>query len=185
MTGPDATLTLRPAQRADAVPLAALGERSFIEKFGHMYAAEDLAAFLDKAHAPGAVAAEIADPGLRICLAERERRLVGFCKLVMRCGWPEHARGSAAIELKQLYTDPTMTGLGIGAALTDWALAEAREFGADEIQLSVWSGNLGAQRFYARYGFVHVADIEFWVGRQCDAEFLFARMLGQATPPPS
>jgi len=59
----------------------------------------------------------------------------------------------------------------------DWALAEALGFGADEVQLSVWSGNHGAQRFYRRYGFEHVADIEFWVGEQCDEEFLFAKML--------
>ena len=170
-----AELTLRNAAADDAAELAALGARSFVEKFGHMYAAQDLATFLVKAHSEAPVAAEIADPGMRIRLAERGGIVVGFCKLVMACGWPEHARGTRVIELKQLYTDPAMTGLGIGAALTDWALAEARAFGADEMQLSVWSGNDGAQRFYARYGFAHVADIEFWVGEQCDAEFLFAR----------
>lgn len=95
----------------------------------------------------------------------------------MACGWPGHARGSNAIELKQLYTDPARTGGGIGASLMDWALGEARAFRADEVQLSVWSENHGAQRFYARYGFTKIADIEFWVGDQCDAEFLFALML--------
>ena len=49
--------------------------------------------------------------------------------------------------------------------------------GADEVQLSVWSGNTGAQRFYRRYGFEKVADIDFWVGRQRDDEFLFALVL--------
>ena len=67
-----------------------------------------------------------------------------------------------------------MTGRGLGAALMDWAIAEARGLGADAIQLSVWTGNDGAQRFYARYGFVKVADIDFWVGEQRDEEFLFA-----------
>ena len=52
-----------------------------------------------------------------------------------------------------------------------------RAFGADEIQLSVWSGNDGAQRFYRRYGFEKVADIDFWVGQQRDEEHLFAKML--------
>jgi len=81
------------------------------------------------------------------------------------------------VELKQLYTAPDKTGSGIGAALMEWAEAQARQFGADEIQLSVWSGNHGAQRFYARHGFAKVADTEFWVGSQRDEEFLFARML--------
>ena len=103
--------------------------------------------------------------------------MVGFCKLVMACGWPEHLRGTRAIELKQLYLEPALLGGGIGKRLMDWALAEARDDGADEMQLSVWSGNDGAQRFYARYGFEKVADIEFWVGNQCDEEFLYARIL--------
>ena len=63
------------------------------------------------------------------------------------------------------------------SALMDWALAEAGALGADEIQLSVWSGNTDAQRFYQRYGFARVADTHFWVGEQCDEEFLFARMI--------
>ena len=59
----------------------------------------------------------------------------------------------------------------------DWALAEARALGCDAVQLSVFSENFGAQRFYARYGFGKIADIEFWVGNHCDHEYLFERRL--------
>ncbi|MEC8178679.1 MAG: GNAT family N-acetyltransferase, partial [Pseudomonadota bacterium] len=61
----------------------------------------------------------------------------------------------------------------IGAALMDWAMAEARERGHDAVQLSVWSENFGAQRFYQRYGFAKIADIDFWVGNHRDDEFLY------------
>jgi len=170
-------ITLRAAAPDDAEAIAELGRRAFVAKFGHMYVPVDLAYFLDNYHSPGPVSAEIADPDLRVCLAERDGKLAGFCKLVMRCTWPEHRRGSAPIELKQLYLDPDLTGGGIGRVLMDWAINEARSFGADEIQLSVFSGNDGAQRFYERYGFTRIADIEFWVGDQCDAEFLFAALI--------
>ena len=170
-------MILRPALPADAPALAALGRDSFIAKFGAMYRPEDLAAFLAEQHAPQIVAAQLADPAYRVMLAERDGALVGYCKLGLSCGWPEHARGSHAIELKQLYTAPGATGGGIGSALMDWALAEARALGADEIQLSVWSGNTDAQRFYHRYGIARVADTHFWVGEQRDDEFLFARMI--------
>ena len=53
------------------------------------------------------------------------------------------------------------------------AFAQAREGGADAIQLSVYSENFGAQRFYQRYGFEKVADIGYWVGEQRDDEFLY------------
>lgn len=168
---------LRPASSEDIAALSALGCDSFVAKFGHMYRSEDLAAFLAEIHSPEAVTAEMNAPGRLYRVAEMDHRLVGYCKLGLSCGWPEHARGARVMELKQLYTDPAMTGHGIGAALMDWALDEARARGADEMQLSVWSGNHGAQKFYTRYGFSKVADITFLVGEHVDEEFLFARML--------
>lgn len=170
-------ITLRPARSGDASTLSQLAIDSFVAKFGDMYRPEDLSAFLESTHSEDAVAREIANPLNRYCLADADGSLAGYCKLSLACGWPEHARGRSVIELKQLYTGAGMTGVGIGAVLMDWAMAEARMQGADEIQLSVWSGNDGAQRFYARYGFEKVADITFAVGEQIDEEFLFARML--------
>lgn len=169
-------MELRIAHAADAPLLAELGARSFAVKFGHLYRAEDLSAYLAESHSEAKVAREIVDPQMCVMLALEGERLLGFCKLVMACGWPEHARGSRTIELKQLYTDPDATGRGIGSRLMDWTLDEARRFGADEIQLSVWSGNLGAQKFYERYGFAKIADVHFMVGQQRDEEFLFARL---------
>ncbi len=159
---------------ADALPSA---PGLFVDKFGAMYRPQDLAAYLEEAHSERAIAAELANPQRLYRLAVRGDELLGYCKLGLTCGFPDHARGSKPVELKQLYTAPGATGQGIGAALMDWAMAEARERGADEMQLSVWSGNHGAQRFYARYGFEKVADITFRVGEQIDEEFLFARLL--------
>lgn len=170
-------MILRAASPSDAPALARLGREAFVAKFGHLYRPEDLAAFLNEVHSEAAVSAEIANPRVLYCLAEREGALVAWCKLGLACGWPQHARGTSAIELKQLYTAPGQTGGGLGAALMEWTFAEARAHGTDEIQLSVWSGNDGAQRFYARYGFAKVADIHFMVGQQRDDEFLFARMM--------
>ncbi|MFC3213320.1 GNAT family N-acetyltransferase [Novosphingobium panipatense] len=170
-------MSLRLARTDDASALADLGARSFVAKFGHLYTPENLAAFLAASHSEEKIATELDDPGMRIMVAEEQGRLLGFCKLVMNCAWPEYARGQRTIELKQLYTDPEATGQGIGSQLMDWALAEAAIFGADEMQLSVYSDNPGAQKFYARYGFSKVADIHFMVGDHRDEEFLFARLL--------
>jgi len=171
-------MILRDATPEDASAVAEVGAAAFCAAFAHLYNAEDLAAFLAATHTPAKVAAEIADPAMRVRLAVDEAdRLLGFCKLVMACGWPEHARATSAIELKQLYLDPAITGRGIGGALMAWALDEAAAHGAGEMQISVWSGNHGAQRFYARHGFAKMADIFFMVGRQRDEEFLFAKML--------
>ena len=178
MSGADAVTAaiLRTPGLGDVSSLAALGRDSFIAAFGTMYTPADLAAFLAETHAEDVVVANLADPLRRYCLAERDGALAGYCQIALKCGFPDHARGHAAMELKQLYTAPGATGRGVGTALMDWAMATFAAEGADEVQISVWSGNLGAQRFYARYGFEKVAAITFRVGSQLDEEFLFARM---------
>ena len=170
-------LILRPATSADIPALSRLGIDSFVAKFGYLYRAEDLYPFLDATHSEAALARELADPTRAYCLAERAGRLVGYCKLGLACGWPEHARGQRVMELKQLYTAADVTGGGIGGALMDWAMADLAARGADEVQLSVWSENHAAQRFYQRYGFAKVADTTFHVGTHVDEEYLLARML--------
>jgi ribosomal protein S18 acetylase RimI-like enzyme len=177
LSGPKISALLRSATACDIPALSRLGIDSFVAKFGHLYRNEDLAAYLAEAHSETSVAAELANPDRLYQIAEQDDALIGYCKLGLIGGFPEHARGTQIIELKQLYTAPNATGQGIGAALMDWALAEARARGVDEMQLSVWSGNDGAQRFYARYGFVKVAEVNFWVGSHRDDEFLFSRLL--------
>jgi len=169
-------MILRDATPEDASAVAEVGAAAFCAAFAHLYNAEDLAAFLAASHTPAKVAAEIADPAMRVRLAVDEAgRLLGFCKLVMACGWPEHARAASAIELKQLYLDPAITGRGIGGALMAWALDEAAAHGAGEMQISVWSRNHGAQRFYARQGFEKVGEYGFAVGSTVDREFILRR----------
>ncbi|HMO67357.1 MAG TPA: GNAT family N-acetyltransferase, partial [Novosphingobium sp.] len=163
---------LRDAAPADAAALARLGREAFTAKFGHLYNPADLSAFLADAYAQSTLARALADPQVRYRVAERAGDLIALCRLDLRCGWPEHARGTCVVELKQLYTAPGLTGGGLGSALMDWAVATALGHGADEMQLSVWSENHGAQRFYARFGFAKVADTHFMVGGHRDEEFL-------------
>jgi diamine N-acetyltransferase len=166
-------MILRAATPADAAVLAALGRDSFVAAFGHLYARADLDAFLAAQKTEAAYARKLADPGTRAAIAEMDGIPAGFCILHRPGEFASHSDAKNPLALQQLYTDPKRTGEGIGARLMEWALAEARALETDAIQLSVWSGNLGAQRFYARYGFAKIADIDFMVGNHRDEEFLF------------
>lgn len=170
---PNHALVLRPPSAADVPALATLGRDSFVAKFGPLYRPEDLADFLEGTYSHAVVAAELANPERRYCIAADDDGLAGYCKLAVPSSLAGHGDARRPIEIKQLYTAAGRTGQGIGAALMDWALAEAGAHDADAIQLSVFSGNADAQRFYRRYGFAKTADIDFWVGSQRDAEFLF------------
>ncbi|MFC4254314.1 GNAT family N-acetyltransferase [Croceibacterium xixiisoli] len=177
MTSPT---TLRLATLADTETLAQFARDAFVAAFGTLYAAEDLAAFLAQARSQASYRAHLADPKKRICLAERDGQIAGYALIVLGEGFPERPAPQPAgpVMLSQLYCGADTTGLGIGAALMQWVQAEARGWGADAIQLSVYSENTGAQRFYARHGFAHVADLDFWVGNKRDDEFLYELSLG-------
>ncbi len=168
-------MILRPALPEDAPALAALGRDAFVAAFGHLYEPVNLAQFLDMVHDVDAVAQEIADPSIthRLAADGPGGALAGYAKL-KRPGWyGEYSDAANPISLGQLYTAPQRTGQGIGAALMDWAIGEARAIGCDAMQLSVWSENTRAQAFYQRYGFAKIADIDFWVGNHRDDEFLY------------
>lgn len=170
-------MTLRLATVEDAAALADLGRRAFITKFGHLYSEANLALFLDDAHTEAKVRREIADPDMRVAVIEQDGALTSFCKIMKTSGLPTHTPAQSPMELKQLYTDPDLIGRGQGARLMEWALAQARDWGADEMQISVYADNPQAQAFYRKFGCEKVADIEFWVGDHCDPEFMFARLI--------
>lgn len=171
---------LRPATLDDVPALAALGRDSFTDAFGHLYRPEDLAAFLAEVHDEAVVAGEITGGECRHALAVGDDgALLGYCKLRYPSKLGGNSDARDPLELGQLYCAAAATGRGVGAALMDWALAEARAGGHDAVLLSVYSGNTGAQRFYARYGFAKIADIHFRVGSQLDDEYLFEKRLGE------
>jgi ribosomal protein S18 acetylase RimI-like enzyme len=166
---------LRRATPADAEALAELGRDAFIAAFGHLYRPEDLAAFLDEYRTAGKFRERLADPPTLIQVAEIDGQLAAYCLIVRGERIPERPdpQPRRPVFISQLYCDAAHTGQGLGAALIEWAIAEARAWSADAIQLSVFSENFRAQRFYQRYGFTKVADIDFWVGNHRDDEFLY------------
>lgn len=168
-------MILRPAAPSDVDALAKLATDSFVAAFGHLYKPEDLAAFLAQNRTAEKYRAHMADPVTLIEVAEIDGVLAAYCLIVRGHGFEEQPepRPQRPVFVSQLYCAPAMTGRGLGAALMDWAIAEARAWRADALQLSVFSENFGAQRFYQRYGFRHVADIDFWVGNHRDDEFLY------------
>jgi len=173
------SMTLRLAIADDIEALADLGRRAFVAKFGDLYSAANLAAFLAESHTPEKVARELADPGMAIAVIDEPgdptgKTIGAFCKITYASTLPRHSDALAPFELKQLYTDPGLVGRGMGARLMDWALDQARKAGADELQLSVYADNPDAQRFYARYGLEKIADITFRVGDHIDPEILMA-----------
>lgn len=174
----DANTTIRRAQPADAATLADIGTRTFVETFGHLYAPHDLQAFLDDSHCQEAYARALGDPAYALWLAERDGLAIGYAQ-AGPCGLPHAEVRAQDGELKRLYLLSGEQNGGVGGALFGHALRWLERNGPRTLWISVWSENLGAQRFYARQGFAFVGEYEFPVGEQRDREFMYRRAAGQ------
>lgn len=164
------TARYRDACIDDAAAIRAVYVESFDAIFRHLYRAEDYDAFM-AGHDEAAFARQLGDEAYAFRLAEADGRLVGYCKLGPP-SLPYDPEGRRCIELRQLYLVEAAKGTGVAVALMDWAIVEARRRGAEEMWLSVFSGNPRARRFYARYGFEEVGEFKFMVGSHADDEFL-------------
>jgi ribosomal protein S18 acetylase RimI-like enzyme len=161
----------RDAQAEDSEILAALGRKTFVDTFGHLYPPADLAAFCDEIYAIDAQASIIAHPKTEIRIAAQGAELVGYCQ-IGEFKLPFDAGARRAMEIHRLYVIERVKGAGVAAALMDWALARMRAQGAEDAFLGVYQDNPRAQRFYMRHGFEIVGAYKFPVGGTIDDEFI-------------
>jgi len=165
---------IRDATAADLPAVDRIFRQSFCDTFAHLYAQADLDAFLGQ-FTPEAWAEEFDDGSYRFRVAEVDGEVIGFLKLGPSA-LPIQTR-ARAIELRQLYVLKEQHGSGLAAALTDWAVDEARQQGAQELYLTVYTDNHRARRFYDRYGFQEVGRYDFMVGNHADEDIIMRKML--------
>jgi ribosomal protein S18 acetylase RimI-like enzyme len=94
---------------------------------------------------PGAYA----PPGGRLLIAVQDGTPAGCVAL--------RPQGDARCELKRLFVRPGNRGLGIGRALTDRIVDEARAIGYDQIVLDTLPSMTAAQQLYEALGFKEIA----------------------------
>ncbi|HEX4182091.1 MAG TPA: GNAT family N-acetyltransferase [Caulobacteraceae bacterium] len=164
---------LRVAHTEDAEILTSLGRRTFSATFGHLYPPEDLQTFLDEAHTPALYRAWAADPAYGLWVCEADGEVIGYA-LAGPNTLPHPNAEPGDGELKRIYVAAEAQGLGAGSGLLavalDWLERLQRP-----LWIGVWSENHGAQRLYARQGFVKAGEYEFPVGRSRDHEFIMRR----------
>lgn len=166
---------IRRVTVAEADKLSDLSTATFTETFGHLYLPQDLQAFLSESHSPDAWARKLVDPGIAAWIAELEDGApVGFIA-AGTCKLPIENREPSAGEIQQLYVLAKYHNLRLGSELMDIGLEWLAEQGRDPLYIGVWSENLGAQRFYERYGFRKVGEYGFPVGATVDREFILKR----------
>lgn len=162
------SIIYRDVERHQLMRLGELGARLFVDTFGHLYAAEDLQAFLDKVYSVPGLQSDL-DAGRRIVIAEAGDEWIGYCKMGAM-SLPIDVGGRHTLELKQMYVCRQFHGKGVADGLMQEFLAWAKAQAAQDLYISCWSENHRALAFYRRYGFKEVGAYTFWVGKPADDE---------------
>ncbi|MEL7213356.1 MAG: GNAT family N-acetyltransferase [Pseudomonadota bacterium] len=111
-------------------------QRDIIELFYPEHAYSDLMARLEQEHAR---------PDGIILLAEKDGAPVG-------CGM-SHRLSPTAVELKRIYVDDSARGTGLGRALCEGLIAQARQDGYQTVLLDTSRNLHSARALYAALGF--------------------------------
>ena len=166
---------IRRALAEDAETVARVGRETFLETFIEgfrvPYPPDDLEHFMAHAYTASFNAGRLADPEQAVWLVEREGRAVGYAA-AGPAGLPHPDIRPGDRELKALYLLREAHGAGVAQRLMDTVMAWLERGGPRPLWLGVWSENLRAQRFYARYGFEKAGEYDFPVGKWRDREFI-------------
>jgi len=93
-----------------------------------------------------------ADPAHMLVVAEQDGQIVGTFQLSFLPGLAR--RGTLRAQIEAVRVAENQRGAGLGAAMMEWAIAEARRRGCALMQLTSDKARPDAHRFYAGLGFV-------------------------------
>lgn len=155
---------LRRAQPDDAGALSLLGQATFLETFAGLLDGEDILRHCSSGHATDVYRDWLADAATAIWLAVVAPGDAPVGYLVMAPSRLPVDASPGDLEIKRIYLLHRFQGAGIGGALLDTAIGDARRQGCGRILLGVYAGNERAIAFYQRAGFRGAGQRRFRVG---------------------
>jgi GNAT superfamily N-acetyltransferase len=168
---------LRRAEHGDEAALSLVAGATFLEAYSAFMDRGDLLAHLAAKSSPACFRAWIADPACIVTLAEAPAGAAPLGYTVLTpCDLPVERR-SDDLELLRIYALATGWGSGLGGALMERALADARAAGAGRLLLGTHPANHRAQRFYEKHDFSVVGRRQFRVGNSVFDDPVYARVL--------
>ena len=169
---------IRRGKADDAALLAELGSRTFSDTFAADNTPQNMADYLASAFSPEQLAAELADPNCFFQIAETNGAAVGYSML--RAGNDlDNVTGAKPIEIVRLYVAQESLGSGVGAALMEACIGEAKQRGYQTLWLGVWEHNPRARAFYRKWNFHEVGTHVFQLGDDPQTDILMQRSIAE------
>ena len=164
-------MKIRYATTEDAEMLSELAAKTFYDTFAQDNSPENMETYLRESFSPDIQLQELSESDTIFLIAELEGRPIGFAQLIMN-STNEVIHGRKPLELRRIYASHEYLGKGVGKALMEAIIEEARQRGCDCVWLGVWEKNQRAIDFYRKWGFRVAGTHTFALGADQQNDFV-------------
>jgi diamine N-acetyltransferase len=170
-------LIIRQANVSDAALLTRISLQSFREAFEKDNNPEDFKIYVEEAFSEDQITKDLLEDGSVFYIAYSNGEAAGYARVRTSTEVNDRLPGKKLLELHRLYALNKYIGRGIGKALMNHCLNEAKVRGCEIIWLGVWEHNLHAQGFYRNFGFEKFSSHVFMVGSDPQTDYLLKKEL--------
>lgn len=155
----------------DVKMLSELGAKTFYDTYAPDNTPENINAYMKRSFSTEDQFNELSNPNIIFLIAELGNRHVGYAKLKLDSK-NESITGTNTMEIERIYSLQEYIGKGIGKALMQAAIDEAKQKDCNSIWLGVWEKNPRAINFYKKWGFKEVGTHTFMLGDDPQRDFI-------------
>ena len=166
---------IRKAGFSDAELIATISRETFYDTFAGFNTKEDMDKFLSEQFSKEYLMLQVAAAGNIFLLAYADDKPAGY--VFMKESTHEDLENKNTIEISRLYARTSFIGKGIGKALMDAAIAEAKQLKKEYIWLGVWEHNHRAISFYSKYGFEKFSGQDFILGNDVQRDWVMKKAI--------
>ena len=163
-------IELKDAGKDLASLVADMSRKTFQETFGPYNTAEDMQLFLQNQFTVERLMQEVGKPGHRHILAYVDGIPAGY--VFIKYHSHELLMNEPALEISRIYCLQAFQGKGIGRALMQEALMDAKRANLKWVWLGVWKENTTALAFYSSFGFKIFGTTDFLLGMDMQVDWL-------------
>lgn len=160
-------MQVREATVKDAGPIASICHSQFQVAHKEGMTQDDLLYYVDKTFSKEAVEADLSNAENIHFVATGDNQDILGCINIGKVHLPQASHIESAMEITRLYIKPEYIGKGIASALMEKVKTLARAKQKESMWLHVYKGNEEAIKFYNKWGFNIVGELNFPVRKSC------------------
>jgi len=152
--------------------LVDISRKTFIDAFEKDNDPTDFHIYVNKAFSKETLEKELCQPHMQFYFLYYGNTLAGYFK-INELGAQTEAIDALSIELERIYVLKSFQGKKLGEAMLNKVIEISKQKQVDFLWLGVWEKNIGAIRFYERYGFKAFGSHDFFIGEDKQVDLLY------------